>query len=118
MHSRQSNRRENLSNEPFRISGCVPGPEAQGLLRENRRIEMRELTLLEIENVSGAVDWQTVAAGATILAVGVAIVATAGLASVPIAIAGAATVGELAVAGAGIAAAAGGGAAIGSGLTK
>ena len=49
MHSRQSNRRENLSNEPFRISGCVPGPEAQGLLRENRRIEMRELTFSKLK---------------------------------------------------------------------
>lgn len=78
---------------------------------------MRELNVMEIESVSGAVDWEKVAVGAAIVGLGVAIVATAGLAAVPVAVLGAATAGELVVAGAAVAAAAGGGAAIGSGLS-
>ena len=79
---------------------------------------MYELSTLEIDQVSGAVDWGTVAAGAALVGLGVAIVATGGLAAVPVAVMGAAPAGELVVAGAAVAAAAGGGAAIGSGLVS
>lgn len=53
----------------------------------------------------------------TIVGLAVAVVATAGQASIPVGFAGAATVGELTVAGVGVAGAAAGGAVIGNGAS-
>ena len=79
---------------------------------------MREITHMEMDAIAGGVEWATVAAGVGIVAAAVAIVGTAGLATVPLAVFGAATAGELVVAGATVTAAAAGGVAIGDGLTS
>ena len=74
---------------------------------------LKELTMDEMMMVDGGkVNWNTVAAGFAIVGVGIAIAATGGLATVPIAvIAGAGTAGEIAVA-----TVATGGVAIGEGI--
>lgn len=81
---------------------------------------MRTLTERDVYSVSGGlkISWAEISAGVAIFALGIAVVGTAGLALVPIGLAGAATAGELATAGAGLVAAAGGGAAIGDGLSQ
>jgi len=78
---------------------------------------MRELTVNEIDKVSGGLDADGVSVGLGALALGVAIVATAGLATVPVSIVlGAATIGELGIAGAGLALSGAGGFMIGDSL--
>lgn len=77
-----------------------------------------ELSNQELMSVDGGIDWNAIKTGLAIVALGVAIAATAGLATVPIAvIVGAGTVGEIVVAGAAVTAAATGGATIGYGLS-
>ena len=78
---------------------------------------MKELSKEDLNTVSGGdIDWGQAAAAAGIVALGVAVVATGGLASVPIGLFGAATAGEIAVAGFGLAASALGGFGIGDAL--
>ena len=76
---------------------------------------MRELTLNEVEVVSGGdVDWGVVGTGAGLIGLGIAIAATGGLAGLGVGlIVGAGTFGEMAVAGAAVASAGLGGFAIG-----
>jgi hypothetical protein len=76
------------------------------------------MTPIETHAIAGGVQWATVAAGVGIVAAAVAIVGTAGLATIPLAVFGAATAGEIVVAGASVTAAAAGGVAIGDGLTS
>lgn len=60
-----------------------------------------ELTNQGLMNIDGGINWGVVAAGAGIVGLGLAIAATGGLATVPVAvILGAGTAGEIAVAGA------------------
>lgn len=78
---------------------------------------MRELTVSELEYVSGGVDLAAIGVGIAAVGLGLAIVGTAGLASIPIGILiGAGTVGEIVVGGAAVVLAAGGGFGIGYGL--
>ncbi|MDO6477204.1 hypothetical protein Q4520_17420 [Alteromonas sp. 1_MG-2023] len=76
---------------------------------------MREIDSEEILNISGGdVDWGQAAAAAGIIALGITVVATGGIATVPIGLMGAATAGELTLAGFGLVASAFGGFGIGA----
>ena len=78
-----------------------------------------ELTNQELMNIDGGINWGVVAAGAGIVGLGLAIAATGGLATVPVAvILGAGTAGEIAVAGAAVGCAAVGGYGMGTGLVN
>ncbi|MCP9480138.1 hypothetical protein NNA33_19795 [Marisediminitalea aggregata] len=79
---------------------------------------MKELSPEELQCVAGGeINWGQAAAAAGIIALGVAVVATGGIASIPISLAGAATAGELTIAGFGIAASAFGGWGIGDAVS-
>jgi hypothetical protein len=58
---------------------------------------MRELTASEIDQVSGGANWTEVGVGVGAIALGVAIVGTAGLATIPVGLVGAATFGEIGI---------------------
>ena len=78
---------------------------------------MRELTTNEIDQVSGGeLNLGHIATGVGVLAFGATILATAGLASVPFSLVGAATLGEGVIIGTAMTAGAVGGGFIGSGL--
>lgn len=81
---------------------------------------MYALTEDQIEQVSGAINWSEVAAGATIISLGIAFtVASGGLGGLPVlAIVGAGTAGEIAVAASAVGLAALGGYAMGSGFVN
>lgn len=81
---------------------------------------MYALTADQIDQVSGAINWSEVAAGATIISLGIAFtVASGGLGAMPVlAIVGAGTAGEIAVAASAVGLAALGGYAMGSGFTN
>lgn len=78
---------------------------------------MRELNMREIGEVSGGLDLQLVLLGLGAIGLGATILATAGLATVPISIMSAAFAGEMVVAGSAMTLGAVGGAAIGTGIT-
>jgi hypothetical protein len=77
---------------------------------------MRELTEKEIQEVNGGADWEVLAAGLTIVSLGVVMAGTAGLATVPISLMVAATGGEILTAVTSMALAAGGGFVIGEAI--
>lgn len=81
---------------------------------------MYALTEDQIDQVSGAINWSEVAAGATIISLGIAFtVASGGLGAMPVlAIVGAGTAGEIAVAASAVGLAALGGYAMGSGFVN
>lgn len=79
---------------------------------------MQELNEIEIVSVSGGVDWEQIGIGVAIIGVGVAVVATAGLATVPLSLVGAATFGEILVGGSALAFAGAGGFAAGTGINS
>lgn len=85
---------------------------------------MRDLTENEIQEVSGgyfvpsfSVNYSQLAVGLGMVGLGVAIVTSAGLATVPAAAFGAAFAGEMVVAGSGLALAGGGGLVMGGAVT-
>ena len=64
---------------------------------------MKELSSEELQCVAGGdINWGQAGAAAGIIALGVAVVATGGIASIPLGLAGAATAGEVTLAGFGI----------------
>ncbi len=83
---------------------------------------MRELTVAEQRQVAGGdglgidikIDSNGVSTGATLVGLSAAILATGGMAAVPVAVLGAATIGEVVLVGAAMATAAVGGAVMGS----
>ena len=79
---------------------------------------MRELTTNEVEQVSGGFDSNYFDLGFTAIGLGAALLVSGGLAGVPIAILGAATVGEVMLAGSAIALGATGGALVGTGISE
>ena len=79
---------------------------------------MRELTQNELHEVNGGVDWEKVGIGVGIVSLGIVIAGTAGLATVPISILGAATTGEIFVALASLVSSGAGGVVIGYGVSS
>ncbi len=78
---------------------------------------MHALTRGEVEQVGAGITWQQVSAGLGILALGISIAATGGMAGIAIGvIAGAGTAGEIGLAGLAQGLAGAGGATIGGGL--
>jgi len=83
---------------------------------------MRELNSNEIQDISGGgvdvgnIDMASIGLGVSILALGILVVASAGLATVPISALGAVTVGESIIVGTGITTSVTGGGLIGMGL--
>jgi hypothetical protein len=78
---------------------------------------MNVLTIDQVEDVSAGVNWGAISAGVGIVALGLSIAATGGLAGIAIGvIAGAGTLGELGLAGVALGLSGVGGVAIGAGL--
>ena len=77
---------------------------------------MRELTTNEIDQVSGGSDLALIIGGIGVIGVGIALISTAGLASVPVAYFGAATLREGIVAASAMAIGSTGGGIVGTGV--
>lgn len=64
---------------------------------------MKQLTELELNQVAGGnYEWEQIGVGIAMVGLGIALVSTAGLATIPVALAGAATMGEIGIGAAGI----------------
>lgn len=80
---------------------------------------MQALTMDDVQDVGGGVTWQQVSAGLGILALGITIAATGGMAGIAIGvIAGAGTAGEIGLAGLAVGLAGAGGTTIGFGMAN